>query len=190
MNKPSLKKKPVDADVIKSLFNNFSFPRSLTDLRLLTLCSLSYTGFLRYNELSSIRARHLLFHSEYLEIVISSSKTDCYRKGNSVFIARTNSEYCAIAILESYLKAADIDLKSDMFIFRPVTYFKTSNTFLLRKQNIKLSCTRTREIVLSDIGLNSSEYDFIVFEQEMALLLQIVVYRTGFLNYKVAGKRI
>ena len=46
-----------------------------------------------------------------------------------MFIARTNSEYCAIAILGSYLKAADIDLKSDMFIFRSVTYFKTSNTF-------------------------------------------------------------
>jgi hypothetical protein len=49
-----------------------------------------------------------------------------------------------------------------MFIFRSVTYFKTSNTFLLRKQNIKLSYTRTREIVLSalsDIGLNSSEYE-------------------------------
>jgi hypothetical protein len=42
-----------------------------------------------------------------------------------VFIARTNSEYCAVAILDSYLKAADIDLKSEMFIFRPVTYFKT-----------------------------------------------------------------
>jgi hypothetical protein len=143
---------------------------------------------------SSIRARHLLFQSEYLEIVIPSSKTDCYRKGNSVFIARTNSEYCAVAILElnssylktpvygkehkgnkrksvsdlgklkllnndlitsastgvfisiglrvfiartnseycavaildSYLKAADIDLKSDMIIFRSVTNFKTS----------------------------------------------------------------
>jgi hypothetical protein len=57
--------------------------------------------------------------------------------------------------------AADIDLKSDMIIFRSVTYFKTSNTFLLRKQNIKLSYTRTRDIVLSalsDIGLHSSEY--------------------------------
>jgi hypothetical protein len=116
---------------------------------LLPLCSLPYTGVLRYDELSSIRARHLLFQSEYLEIVIPSSKTDCYRKGNSVFIARTNSEYCAVAILDSYLKAADIDLKSDMIIFRSVTYFKTSNTFLLRKQNIKLSYTRTSEIVLT-----------------------------------------
>lgn len=161
LNRPILMKTPVDADVIKSLFNNFSFPRSLTDLRLLPLCSLPYTGILRYDESSSIRARHLLFQSEYLEIVIPSSKTDCYRKGNRVFIARTNSEYCAVAILDSYLKAADIDLKSDMIIFRSVTNFKTSNTFLLRKQNIKLSYTPTREIVLSalsDIGLHSSEY--------------------------------
>ena len=69
LNMPILKKKPVDAYVIKSLFNHLSFPRSLTDLRLSTLCSLSYTGFLRYDELSSIRARNLLFHSEYLDIV-------------------------------------------------------------------------------------------------------------------------
>jgi hypothetical protein len=68
-----------------------------------------------------------------------------------VFIARTNSEYCAVAILDSYLKAADIDLKSDMIIFRSVTYFKTSNTFLLRKQNSKEHKGNKRKSV-SDLG--------------------------------------
>ena len=33
--------------------------RTLKDLRLLTLCSLAYTGFLRYNELCNIKAKHI-----------------------------------------------------------------------------------------------------------------------------------
>ncbi|CAG2192225.1 unnamed protein product [Mytilus edulis] len=158
LNRPVQKKEPIDATIIKTLFNRFCNPRTLRDLRLLSICTVSYAGFLRYSELCSIKANNLTFKPEYLEIFISSSKTDCYRKGKSVVIAKTNTPFCPVAILLDYLKAGDIVLTSDMYIFRSIVYVKKYNKFVLRKNNAKLSYTRAREIVkaaLSFIGLDA-----------------------------------
>ena len=157
LNKPVQKKEPIDAKSIKALFHKYTIPRTLKDLRLLSICTVSYTGFLRYNELCSIKANHLSFKSNHLEIFIPSSKTDCYRKGNSLVIAKTFTQYCPVSILLQYVQEANIDLNSDMYIFRSMSYVKKSNNFKLRRTNVKLSYTRAREIVktaLSSIGLN------------------------------------
>ncbi|CAC5382187.1 unnamed protein product [Mytilus coruscus] len=91
LNRPVQKKEPIDATTIKTLFNRFCNPRTLRDLRLLSICTVSYAGFLRYSELCSIKANNLSFKPEYLEIFISSSKTDCYSKGKSVVIKKKNT---------------------------------------------------------------------------------------------------
>ncbi|CAG2240881.1 unnamed protein product [Mytilus edulis] len=158
LNRPVQKKEPIDATTIKTLFNRFCNPRTLRDLRLLSICTVSYAGFLRYSELCSIKANNLAFKPEYLEIFISSSKTDCYRNGKSVVIAKTNTPFCPVAILLDYIKAGDIVLTSDMYIFRSIVYVKKYNKLFLRKKNAKLSYTRAREIVkaaLSFIGLDA-----------------------------------
>ena len=50
---------------------------------------------------------------------ISESKTDVYRLGNRLAIARTGSFCCPIRLLERYLGAANItDSDSDEYIFR------------------------------------------------------------------------
>lgn len=63
-------------------------------------------------------------------------------------ISRTETEYCPVVMLERYLREANLDLDSDQFIFRAVTFFKSTNTTALCKQNKPLSYTRTREILL------------------------------------------
>jgi hypothetical protein len=50
---------------------------------------------------------------------------------------------------------------TDMYIFRALTYFKKVNKFVLRKKNVKLSYTRTREILkesLGSIGLKAVDF--------------------------------
>ena len=116
LNRPVQKKEPIDANSIKALFNKYSAPRTFKDLRLLSICAISYAGFLRYNELCSIKASHLSFNSDHVEIFIPSSKTDCYRKGNSLVIAKTFTPYCPVSILLQYVKEANIDLNSDVYI--------------------------------------------------------------------------
>ena len=162
LNRPIKKKEPVTSDIMIKLFSKYNTAnQSLKDLRLLTLCVLAYTGFLRYNELCSIKAKHITFHDQYVDIFIEKSKTDCYRKGKNVIISKLDSHQCPVNTLKSYLTEANIDLSSDMFIFRSLSFLKKSKKFVLRKKNICLSYTRARELVLSalsEIGCNSADF--------------------------------
>jgi hypothetical protein len=60
LNRPIKKKEPVTPDIMIKLFAKYNTAdRTLKDLRLLTPCSLAYTGFLRHNELRNIKAKHI-----------------------------------------------------------------------------------------------------------------------------------
>ena len=75
LNRPIKKKEQFTVDLMKLLFLIFdTVNRILKQLRLLVVCALSYTGFLRYDELSNIT-----FHEEYVDIFLEKSKTDCYK---------------------------------------------------------------------------------------------------------------
>ena len=160
--RPIKKKTPVGPDIIKRLFNMYNKPsRTLKDLRLLSMCALAYTGFLRYNELCDIKAKNISFTEKYLDIFIEKSKTDCYRKGKNVYISKLSSSFCPVKILQSYLTETGIDMDSDMYIFRSLSFLKKSNSFVLRSKNKKLSYTRARELIreaLSNIGCAEKEF--------------------------------
>ena len=86
LNRWIKKKEPLTADLMKLLFLIFNtVNRTLKELRLLVICALSYTGFLRCDELSNIKGNNITFHQEYVDIFIEKSKTDCYRNGKNVF---------------------------------------------------------------------------------------------------------
>ena len=52
-----------------------------------------------------------------MKIFIEKSKTDIYRNGNWIYIARGNSELCPVATLQRYLNMAKINENSEEFIF-------------------------------------------------------------------------
>jgi hypothetical protein len=56
---------------MKLLFLKFNtVNRTLKELRLSVIYALSYTGFLRYDELSNIKANTITFHEEHVDIFI------------------------------------------------------------------------------------------------------------------------
>jgi hypothetical protein len=61
-------------------------------------------------------------YDHYVDIFVEKSKTDCYRKENYVIISRLDSLQCPVKIVSSYLREAKIDLASDMYIFRPISF--------------------------------------------------------------------
>ena len=86
------------------------------------------------------------------------SKTDVYREGNYVYIAKLENKYCPVAILRRYFEAANLELSSHLLLFRPLT--KNKSGYSLRSG--KLSYTRCREIfktTLKDLGYDPKEYD-------------------------------
>ena len=161
LTRPIVKKLPVDSLIMTDLFKKYIDSSSLKDIRLLAMCALMYTGFLRYDELCNIKAKHITFYDTHVDIFIHKSKTDCYRNGKSVVISKLDSLFCPVDVLKRYLNMAKVQLNSNMYIFRSVTFLKKSNSFILRRNNDKLSYTRARELIkksLSELGLDVKNF--------------------------------
>lgn len=48
------------------------------------------------------------------------AKNIVYREGNKVYIKRLFSKYCPVALLERYILMAEVDLNSNLPLFRPL----------------------------------------------------------------------
>ena len=98
---PKTKKKPISAATIKQIIDRYAEDNStLKDLRTAAMCAIGFAGFLRYSELSNIKPTHISFCKDYIVIFIPNSKTDVYREGNKVYIAKTRTKHCPVALLE------------------------------------------------------------------------------------------
>ena len=160
--KPTIKKEPILPHHLLLLTEKYGNNEScLPDLRILTICLLGYSGFLRFSEIVNIKRSDISFHDQHVSIFISRSKTDKYNQGSSVCIAKTGLKTCPVNILCRYLDMAGIKCYSNEFIFRQITYLKKSNSYRLRDTKKPLSYTRAREIILSaleDIGLDKKKF--------------------------------
>ena len=96
-----------------------------------------------------------------MKIFIEKSKTDIYRNGNWIYIARGNSELCPVATLKRYLNMAKINKNFEEFKFRSIASHKNHQHMTLRKKNVPLSHTRMRELLLdvvTAVGLEREEF--------------------------------
>ena len=119
------KKKAITVEQIKKINNHcFKAEPNICNMRTFTLVNLSFCGFLRYSEASNIRRSEIDFQPSYMTIFIEKSKTDIYRNGNWIYIARGDSELCPVATLKRYLNMAKINENSEEFIFRSITSYR------------------------------------------------------------------
>ena len=130
LSQPVHKKEPITADIIIKMFHFYKNKLDLYNCRSLCMFLLAYAGFFRFQELSHIRMSDISFHNTHIEILVPSSKTDIYRQGNSVVIAKTNTETCPVAFLHRYISLADLSNSTD-FIFRSLSYNKSTHKHIL-----------------------------------------------------------
>ena len=94
------KKEPITSEMIKSFVNKFGGKNtSLPDLRFLLTCLLGFSGFLRIEELLSIKIKHLRINESHLEILVPKSKMDQHREGLHfyiVYISGISSKCCPV----------------------------------------------------------------------------------------------
>ncbi len=83
LSRPVRKKEPFSPRDIKKLSKKLK-KSTLIDLRALTIVTLSYAGFLRYDEMSRIRREHILFDDTHMKIFIDKSKADQHNVGDWV----------------------------------------------------------------------------------------------------------
>jgi len=151
------KKEPISADIIKKIIDKYAGPSAnLKDLRLACMCSLGFASFPRYDEFSSILLNHLEYLPDHLYVFLPRAKNDVYREENKVYIKNI---FCSVALLERYIQMAEVDLNSNLPLFRSLRLFKSSCTYKLYGR--KLSYTRCREIFkncLKELGLDCKFY--------------------------------
>lgn len=161
LSKPVNKKEPITAEILQKVFNNYEDLNNIKNLRICCLMLLGYAGFMRFSELANIKASNLTFQKSHLEIIIESSKTDVYRQGNTICIARTNTDLCPVTTLERYLKLTNISVISSEYVFRAITFLKSKNSYALCKINKPISYTRARELLLDALcqaGFDKSKF--------------------------------
>lgn len=157
---PRTRKEPLSKDILLKLVARYGgADASVKDLRLLTLVLLGFAGFFRVSsELLCLRRCHVAVHNHYLEIHLDKTKTDVYRDGSSVIIAKTGKPTCPYTCFIRYSALAD--LKNDHYVFGRVSYLKRQKVFQYRS-DAPISTTTARELLksaLQEIGENDSLY--------------------------------
>lgn len=157
--KPTVRKEPISADILSSLVQKFGqASATLSDIRTLTICLISYAGFFRFSEIANLKESDVAIYTNHLEIFVESSKTDQFRDGAWVVIARTYTELCPVAMLSRYMHVAAITGDPEKYLFRGLV--NTKNGTRLRPSG-SLSYTRVRELVLEKLslmGLDKSKF--------------------------------
>ena len=118
-------------------------------IRDLAMIVLSFAGFLRFDELSSLKCNDVTVHDHVLKLKIVHSKTDQYRQGNDVLISKGNTLACPVSIFRHYVSLSKSVLSSDFYIFRPI--YRQKGIAKLICKNRKISSTSARENILQKL---------------------------------------
>ena len=147
--KPKKRKEPVTAEMLLAMVDATGPSPSLTEVRLLAICLVAFAGFLRCEELLKLRCADVAFNPEGMVIQITSSKTDQYREGASLVIARTGTATCPVSMMQRYFSMGQLAHGSQDYLFRGIMHTKSGEC--LHKGG-SLSYSRLRELLLEKIS--------------------------------------
>ena len=156
--KPKIRKEPITTDMLAMLVDSLGSTPTLADIRLVAMSLLAFSAFLRYDELAKLRCCDVRFEVQNMSVHITSSKTDQYREGASVLVARTGSPTCPVAMLERYFALAGLSHASQLRLFRGIVHTKGGDRL---RASGSLSYTRMRELLLgklSQLGFDAKQF--------------------------------
>ena len=141
-SRPVIRKVPVLPSHIYTLFSKFFSPSmALDDLQTLTMISIGFAGFLRFNDLAQLKHDHIKFFPSSCSLFLEKRKNDQYRSGNTVWLASSGKITCPVSILRSFISRSGSTPGSPLFrkishghsiSFRssPITYSRARENFL------------------------------------------------------------
>ena len=90
---------------------------------MLAICLVAFAGFLRCEELLKLRCADVAFNTEGMVIQITSSKTDQYREGASLVIARTGMATRPVSMMQRYFSMGQLV----EYLFRGILHTRRGN---------------------------------------------------------------
>ena len=152
------KKEPITAEHIRKIFAIIGKEScSIPNLRTFPIVVLSFAGFFGYSEVSELKCCDIEWHDTYIKLFVEKSKTDVYRDGHWLLIAKLQSPICPVKMLNLYISRTELNKNSEEHLFRAMTWLKKQNKHILKKQDkpISYSTARTNMLEMIDkIGLD------------------------------------
>ena len=158
LSKPVTKKQPITVEMLQDIVASLGPKPTLAEIRLAAAALLAFSAFLRYDELARLRCCDIVFQVDCMLVHISSSKTDKFREGACIPVARTWSHTCPVAMIQRYMEAAQLEPQATGKLFRGIIV--TNAGARLRKTG-SLSYTRLRELLLeklNELGYDKSQF--------------------------------
>ena len=91
-----IRKLPLEKSYLKLLHDKFA-QASLDQLQIVTLITLGFVAFLRWDDLSRLRCYDIIFHNDHMAIFLEKRKNDQFREGSWISVAASGSRYCPFA---------------------------------------------------------------------------------------------
>ena len=118
------KNDPLSPTVFRKLYQELMVhSRSLEDIRTMLFVALGFCGFLRFSEVIVLRKGDILLEAHYIRVFVEKSKTDVYRDGRWVHIAK-GLRHCPVKVVLAYLEQCSAKLTTDSFLFRGIAKSK------------------------------------------------------------------
>ena len=156
VQKENCQKKPLTGEMVSRIISQSNLTDTLA-LRDCLMIAFAYSLLLRYDELSHITCSHMTEQENGIKILIPKSKTDKFRNGKNVFLAKSSSDSCTHALLSQYLKITNLKFGQNHFLFCPLKRERCSYSLT----NKRLAYTSYRDIVkraVKSIGLDEKMY--------------------------------
>ena len=100
---PTARKLPITPQILREIWKSHGQAHAtLADLRNLFISFISYAGFLRFDDLRKISRNSCTFTQDCLIIHLPSSKSDQFRQGSDIVIARSAKDTCPVRVAERY----------------------------------------------------------------------------------------
>ena len=147
LSKHTIRKEPITVDILTSLYLRLYSENDLKSQRMICACLVGFSGFLRSSELLNIRISDIVFNSSYMAIFIECSKTDKYRDGAWVMIAKTGSNLCPVENVKKLIKWGN--LSGDDYLFCNICLTKSG--YKVRKSNRKMSYSNLRDLFIESL---------------------------------------
>ena len=98
------RKLPLLRSYLKMLIEKYKFA-SMDFLQILTLITLGFVGFLRWDDLINLNISDLSLCDNHLAIFfLEKPKNDQFREGSWIFIHRSGSFYCPVSLVNRFFK--------------------------------------------------------------------------------------
>lgn len=136
-SQPIMKKKPIATEIIRNVLDvHYKEYSNLRDnLRIASLCSSAFIGFLRYNDLSNIVPKHIKVHNDYIRFFLPQNKTDIYREENYVYISASISKYRPVGVLRRAFLVL-IAIVFFLHLFRLLTSYPSNSSYTQKSGKI------------------------------------------------------